>query len=104
MLSALRKRSGGIVVKSLLILLIISFGAWGIQDWLSPAISGNAVATVGDEEIGPVEISRRVNQEMARLRPLFGGQFTQEQALSFGIIDGIVNMIIIYHNVYKSGR
>ena len=55
MISALRKRSGGIVVKSLLILLMISFGAWGIQDWLSPAISGNTIATVGEDEIGTVE-------------------------------------------------
>ena len=91
MLSALRKRSGGIIVKSLLILLIISFGAWGIQDWLSPAISGNAVATVGDDEIGTVEVDRRVRQEVARLRQMFGNQFSQEQALKFGIIDGIIN-------------
>ena len=91
MLSALRKRSGGIVVKSLLILLIISFGAWGIQDWLSPAISGNAVATVGDDEIGTVEVDRRVRQEVARMRQMFGNQFTQEQAFKFGVIDGIIN-------------
>lgn len=91
MLSALRKRSGGIVVKSLLILLIISFGAWGIQDWLSPALSGNAVVTVGDEEIGPYEINRQVNQEMNRLRPLFGDQFTLQQAMGFGIVDGVIN-------------
>ena len=91
MLSALRKRSGGIIVKSLLILLIISFGAWGIQDWLSPAISGNAIATVGEDEIGTVEVNRRLNQEMARLRPLLGNQLTQAQALNFGIIDGIIN-------------
>ena len=86
MLSALRKRSGGILVKSLLILLIISFGAWGIQDWLNPAISGNAVATVGEDEIGTVEVDRRVRQEVARLRQMFGNQFSQEQALKFGII------------------
>ena len=91
MLSALRKRSGGILVKSLLILLIISFGAWGIQDWLNPAISGNAVATVGEDEIGTVEVDRRVRQEVARLRQMFGNQFSQEQALKFGIIDGIIN-------------
>ena len=91
MLSALRKRSGGIVVKSLLVLLIISFGAWGIQDWLSPALSDNAIATVGEDEIGTVEVNRRVNQEMTRLRPLFGNQFTKAQALKFGVIDGIIN-------------
>jgi peptidyl-prolyl cis-trans isomerase D len=91
MISALRKRSGGIVVKSLLILLMISFGAWGIQDWLSPAMSSNAIATVGEDEIGTVEVNRKVNLEMSRLRPIFGNQFTKAQALSFGIIDGIIN-------------
>ncbi|NQW00340.1 MAG: SurA N-terminal domain-containing protein [Rhodospirillales bacterium] len=91
MLSALRKRSGGIVVKSLLILLIISFGAWGIQDWINPAISGNAVATVGSEEISAFEVRRRVNQEMTRMRRLFGDQFTLEQAMAFGIVGGVIN-------------
>ncbi len=91
MISALRKRSGGIVVKSLLVLLIISFGAWGIQDWLNPAISGNSVATIGEEEVSTHEVRRRVNQEVNRMRRLFGDQFTVEQAISFGIVDGIVN-------------
>ncbi len=70
---------------------MISFGAWGIQDWLNPAISGNAVATVGSEEIAAFDVRRRVNQEMNRMRRLFGDQFTIEQAVSFGIVDGIVN-------------
>ena len=91
MISALRKRSGGIVVKSLLVLLIISFAAWGIEDWLNPAISGNSVATVGTEEVGAYEVRRRVNQEVARMRQLFGNEFTVEQAMAFGIVDGIVN-------------
>lgn len=91
MISALRKRSGGIVVKSLLVLLIISFAAWGIEDWLNPAISGNTVATVGSEEVGAYEVRRRVNQEVSRLRQLFGNDFTVEQAMAFGIVDGIVN-------------
>lgn len=107
MLSALRKRSGGIVVKSLLILLIISFGAWGIEDWLNPAISGNTVATVGSEEIGAYEVRRDVNQEMARMRRLFGDQFTLEQAMAFGIVDGIVsnqvNQALINQGASKLG-
>lgn len=91
MLSALRKRSGGIVVKSLLVLLILAFASWGIQDWLNPAITGNVVAKVGDQEISPYEVRRAVNNQMTRLRRMFGNEFTLEQARAFGIVDGVVN-------------
>ena len=52
MLEAIRSRATSIVVKILFILLIISFGAWGIGDMIR---SGTSVTKVA--EVGPVEIA-----------------------------------------------
>jgi peptidyl-prolyl cis-trans isomerase D len=94
MLATLRKQTGSIVIKALLILLIISFGAWGIQDWLSPAISGNFVASVGGQEITPNSLQRRVNMQMNRLRSVLGNQLTLEQARQFGLIDAALSELV----------
>ncbi len=94
MLSTLRKQTGSWVIKGLLILLIISFGAWGIQDWLSPAISGNFVASVGNQEIAPNQLQRRVQMQMNQLRSVFGNQITIEQARQFGLINASLNELV----------
>ena len=94
MLSTLRKQTGSIVIKALLILLIISFGAWGIQDWLSPAISGNFVASVGGQEIAPNQLQRRVQSQMSRLRAVFGNQITIDQARQLGLINASLNELV----------
>jgi len=104
MLTTLRKQTGSILIKSLLILLIISFGAWGIQDWLNPAISGNAVATVGQAEITPYALQRRVQQQMNRFRQVFGNQFTLEQARRFGIVEASLNELVSRSLIMEGAR
>jgi len=94
MLSTLRKQTGSIVIKALLVLLIISFGAWGIQDWLSPAISGNFVASVGDQEITQTALQRRVDAQVRRLQTVFGNQITAAQARQFGLVDAALNQLV----------
>ena len=51
MLDAIRKRSGSIVVKVLLFLLILSFAAWGIGDYIGGGSSDRGVAIVGESKI-----------------------------------------------------
>ncbi len=94
MLTSLRNQTGSIFIKGLLVLLIVSFGAWGIQDWLSPAISGNFVATVGGQDIAPNELQRRVQQRMNSIRSVLGNQFTIQQAQQFGLIDAAMNELV----------
>jgi peptidyl-prolyl cis-trans isomerase D len=94
MLTSLRKQTGSIFIKGLLILLIVSFGAWGIQDWLSPAISGNFVASVGNQDISPNQLQRRVQSRISSVRSVLGNQFTMEQARQFGLIDAAMNELV----------
>ena len=92
MLLLMRKRIGKIVVKFFVFLLVLGFGAWGIQDMLGyQGGGGGAVAEVGDMRLGPNQFYRDVNQEVARMRPLFGGRLDMEQAQKLGLVDMVLN-------------
>ena len=92
MLLLMRKRIGKIVVKFFVFLLVLGFGAWGIQDMLGYQVGGGgAVAEVGDMRLGPNQFYREVNQEVARMRPLFGGRLDMEQAQKLGLVDMVLN-------------
>ena len=75
MIASLRKAASSIVAKFLIALLVLSFAAWGIGDWLRGASYG-AVAQVGDEEISIPQFQREFNMALRQ----FNGQITAEQA------------------------
>jgi len=94
MLDAIRKRSGSIVVKVLLVFLVLSFGAWGIGDYIGGGATNQAVATVGGREISPQAFSNEYQREMNRLRQLFGGNLDAEMARTLGIQRTVLNRMI----------
>ncbi|NQV47766.1 MAG: SurA N-terminal domain-containing protein [Rhodospirillaceae bacterium] len=94
MLGAIRKRSAGIVVKTLLGMLILSFALWGVADVFSPGGGDNSVATVGDAKIGPEQLRREYQREIERLSNALGTPLNDEQARMFGIVDGVLNRIV----------
>jgi len=94
MLGAIRKRSGGIVVKGLLGLLILSFAMWGIADVFSPSGSDQNLAKVGDVEIHPDQVRRDYQREVDRLSRTLGLQLTSEQARMFGIGRSVVQRAV----------
>ena len=53
MLRQIRERTGSLVVKIILGLLIISFGAWGIGDMVTFQADDQPVAEVAGKEIEP---------------------------------------------------
>jgi peptidyl-prolyl cis-trans isomerase D len=94
MLGAIRKRSGGIVVKGLLGLLILSFAMWGIADVFSPSGSDQNLAKVGDVEIHPDQVRRDYQREVDRLSRTIGLRLTSEQAQVFGIGRSVVQRAV----------
>ena len=80
--------------KLLLALLILSFGVWGIGDYVAPQHSATAVATIGEIEISSHEFQSEVRQQFARLQGVFGGNFTTEQAKALGIGDSVLQSLI----------
>jgi len=96
MLTAMRKKTASIVAKGLAGLLIISFGAWGVNDYISTGITGAgaAVAKVGDAEIGPYELQDEVRQDLRRMAPLFGGRLTQQQMIAMGLSEAALQRLV----------
>ena len=94
MLDAIRKRTGSIVVKLLLGLLVLSFGAWGIGDYLNGNVGGSAVATVGEREIPAQVVSRELQREVNRLRQYLGDAATMETVRSFGLDQQVIGRLV----------
>jgi peptidyl-prolyl cis-trans isomerase D len=94
MLQFIRSKAGTFVVKVLFVLLILSFGIWGIGDFLRSTPQDATVATVGSRNISGEEVQRTVRQQVDRMRQQFGGNFDIEQAKAFGIVDQAVDGLI----------
>ncbi|HYD31830.1 MAG TPA: SurA N-terminal domain-containing protein [Azospirillaceae bacterium] len=94
MLQLIRGTVGSWIVKILFILLIASFGVWGIGDVIRSAGQSNTVAEVGGVEIGRQELDQTFRQQIQRLRPMFGGQFDVEQAVQMGMLDQSLQQIV----------
>ncbi len=94
MLQAIRSKTGSLIVKALAGILILSFAAWGIQDVIGTSASELSVATVGKQDIPPLEFEYELARETQRLRQTFGGQLSEEQLLAFGIGNGVLQRMI----------
>lgn len=94
MLQFIRSKAGTFIVKVLFVLLILSFGIWGIGDFLRETPQDATVATVGSHKITGDVVQRAVRQQVDRLRQQFGGNFDMEQAKAFGVIDQAVDGLV----------
>lgn len=98
MLQAIRTRAGGIVVKILFGLLIVSFGFWGIytrssffQDNRSPETE---IATVGDQTIHVGELQQALEPALERLRQQLGTSVDAAQVKQLGILDSLLDGLV----------
>lgn len=98
MITAMRKGATGWVAKILFVLLILSFGAWGIVDYLQPD-PDPVVIRVGDTEVRQSWVRTRFGQALEQVRRRLGSTVTQELALDMGlddqVIDGIIDQQVI---------
>jgi peptidyl-prolyl cis-trans isomerase D len=94
MLQAIRGRAASWIVKILFVLLILSFTAWGVTDYLRSASRPNVVAEIGPVRIEPAAFSQAVSQEMQRFRQTLGVNFDRDQARQFGIADRVIEQIV----------
>ena len=98
MLQAIRTRAGGIVVKVLFGLLILSFGFWGLytrspffQDKGSPDA---IVASVGDREIRADQLQTALRPVIERVRAQFGGAVDPAQIKQLGIPAAVLDQLV----------
>ncbi|WP_454286792.1 SurA N-terminal domain-containing protein [Rhizobium arsenicireducens] len=84
MLEVLRKSARTLVAKILLLLLVASFGVWGISASLFDAAT-DTVISVGDQQVSASEFSLAYQRQLSELSRRFGTQLTTEQAKAFGV-------------------
>lgn len=84
MLVFMRKASQTVFAKALLILLVLSFGVWGVSASLFSSTS-DSVVTVGDQTVSSGDFAFAYQRQVADMSNRFGMQLTTEQARAFGI-------------------
>lgn len=90
MLDTLRKGASTGPAKVLFILLILSFGIWGIGDVVRGVGGNPAAITVGDVEVSPQAVQASFRQEVERLRRTLGPDITAERARDLGLMDATI--------------
>ena len=93
MLDSLRRGAKSWVAKVLLILLVASFGVWGISGSILNAGS-TAVITVGDTIVSPNEFRLAYDRQVAVVGRQIGTRLTAEQARAFGIENQVYGQLI----------
>ncbi len=84
MLDSLRNAARSWVVKALMLLLVVSFGIWGIERSLV-APGSDTVMTVGDQHISSEEFRLAYQRQLANIGRQFGQPLTPDQARAFGV-------------------
>jgi peptidyl-prolyl cis-trans isomerase D len=93
MLEALRTAAHSWIAKLLFIVLILSFGIWGVGDMAKLTLRQSSAITVGKTDISAEEVLRQYKREVTRLQRMFGPQFTEEQARQMGLLDSTIDQI-----------
>ena len=80
----------------LFILLILSFIGWGVGDYLGYRGTGasQTVAEVGGKSILTRDFQREMQEQMARMRQMFGESFNIQQARAMGIEESVLQNMI----------
>ena len=94
MLRDIRSHLRGIFAKLLLVLLILSFAVWGIEDMLINAGVDRTLATVDGEEISPIAFDHAYRREMDRAREALGAQATPQLLASLGLERQVIEQLI----------
>lgn len=91
MLGSIRKRTGSLLVKGLLGLLVVSFALWGIGD-IFQGPRDRAVATVGGAGISASALQVEYTRAVENLRREFG--MDAEQARALGALENALERLI----------
>lgn len=84
MLVILRRAARTWVAKLLMLLLVASFGIWGISHTIFTP-GGNAVVTVGDQQVTVNDFRFAYQRQLSDMSRRFGTQLTSEQARALGV-------------------
>lgn len=94
MLQSLRDLAQSWIVKSLMLLLMISFSIWGIGDIFRGNALQKAVASVGDVDITVQQLNQLFERSLAEVRQRISPDLTAQQARQMGLLDKVLQQQI----------
>ncbi|MBO1074392.1 peptidylprolyl isomerase [Roseomonas marmotae] len=95
MLTALRRLAGTWLAKALFLLLILSFGIWGIEDVVRNFGTDHAVARVNGDPVELPEAQTATRREIARIQRQLGSGFDITPQISEGVARRAVESLIM---------
>jgi peptidyl-prolyl cis-trans isomerase D len=95
MFDLLRRAAQTWAAKLLMLLLVASFGIWGISaSLLTGGSSSTTVVTVGDQQVDVNEFRLAYQRQVANLSQQFGMRLTPEQARAFGVEQQVLSQLV----------
>jgi peptidyl-prolyl cis-trans isomerase D len=94
MLQELRDHAKSWLSYLLLILLVISFGIWGIGDIFRSTSTKDWVAKVAGTKIHPNTLTREFNNQVGQLRSMLGSEFTNKKAKELGLVERALSQLV----------
>ena len=96
MLGIFREKIVKFGAQLLFVLLILSFVAWGVGDYIGyrGRSANQSVAEVGGRSISARDFQREMQDQIGRMRQMFGDSFNAEQARAMGIDDSVLQSMI----------
>ncbi len=93
MLELLRQSVGGWIAKIFIGLLVISFAVWGVSDVFIGG-AGNAVISVGETRVSPVDYRLAYDQQVNGFSRQLGRPLNREEARSLGVEANVLNQLV----------
>lgn len=93
MLDVLRQSAGGPLAKTLIGLLVISFGVWGVSGSILGG-GGDSVVEVGETKVGLIDYRLAYDGQLNQLSRQFQTRLSREQANSLGLEQNVLAQLV----------
>lgn len=107
MLQSMRQMAHSWFFKALMLLLVVSFGIWGIGDMFRGNPLQRVVAKAGSVSITVQEFNRAFERNLAEARQMIGAELTAQQARQMGMdkntLDGLIESSLFDQDLQRLG-
>ncbi len=94
MLSAFRRFLNTWVARVFFIVLVASFGLWGVADVVRNLGNDTAVAKVGDHSIEPQEVQEQFSRQLAQVTRMLGGKSEPTPAIRRAVAEQTLDRLV----------
>lgn len=107
MLQSMRHMAKSWIFKSLMLILVVSFGVWGVGDIFRGNPQSRKVAKVGSIAITVQALDQAFKEALVQARQMIGFELSEQQAKQTGLLDnvleGLINRTLIDQDVERLG-